>query len=145
MVSAEWAPAPLAQDVARVREGVEACRRRLKTGRNQEQISLDLSQVRVIGDLIELEFSDLASEFAATDEYDQQGFDSPISWLKQVCHVSSGAAGDRVCAGDQLQRLGQSADALAMGEIGFAHFALIARTAAAVGGRFDEGELLRTG
>src|SRR5713101_879079 len=57
--------------------------------------------------------------------------------------MSSGAAGDRVCAGDQLQRLGESADALAMGEIGFAHFALIARTAAAVGGRFDEAELLR--
>ncbi len=57
--------------------------------------------------------------------------------------MSSGAAGDRVCAGDQLQRLEQSTDALAMGEIGFAHFALIARTAAAVGARFDEAELLR--
>src|SRR5260370_10366788 len=30
-----------------------------------------------------------------------------------------------------------------MGEIGFAHFALIARTAAAVGARLDEAELLR--
>src|SRR5712692_7633383 len=57
--------------------------------------------------------------------------------------MSSGAAGDRVCAGDQLQRLEQSTDALAMGEIGFAHFALIARTAAAVGARFDEAELLK--
>ncbi len=143
MVTAEWEVAPPGQDVARLREAVEAFRRRPKTGRTQEQISHELSQVRVICDVIELEFSDLASEFAATDEYDQQGFDSPISWLKQVCHMSSGAAGDRVCAGDQLQRLGESADALAMGEIGFAHFALIARTAAAVGGRFDETELLR--
>src|SRR5260370_31496255 len=145
MVSAEWAPAPLTQDVARLREAVEAFRRRPKTGRTQEQISLELSQVRVIGDLIELEFSDLASEFAATDEYDQQGFDSPISWLQQGCHMSSGAAGDRVCAGGQLQRLGQSAGALAMGEVGFAHLALIARTAAPVGNCFDAAELLRTG
>jgi hypothetical protein len=143
MVSAEWALAPLTQDVARLREAVDAFRRRPKTGRTQEQISLELSQVRVICDVMELEFSDLASEFAATDEYDQQGFDSPISWLKQVCHMSSGAAGDRVCAGDQLQRLEESADALATGEIGFAHFALIARTAAAVGRRFDQAELLR--
>src|SRR5260370_34583972 len=105
MVSAEWAAAPLTPDVARLREAVEAFRRRPKTGRTQEQISLELSQVRVIGDLIALEFSDLASEFAATDGYDQQGFDSPISWLKQGCHMSSCAAGDPVCAGDQLQRL----------------------------------------
>jgi hypothetical protein len=130
-------------DVARLREAVEAFRSRLKTGRTQEQISHELSQVRVVCDLMELEFSDLASEFAATDEYDHQGFDSPISWLKQVCHMSSWAAGDRVCAGDQLRRLGQSAGALAKGEIGFAHYALIARTAAAVGGRFDEAPLLR--
>jgi Domain of unknown function (DUF222)/HNH endonuclease len=143
MVNAEEVVAPLTHEVARLREAVEAFRRRPRTGRTQEQISYELSQVRVICDVIELEFSDLASEFAATDEYDQQGFDSPISWLKQVCHMSSGAAGDRVCAGDQLQRLGESAEALAMGEIGFAHFALIARTAVAVGGRFDEAELLR--
>jgi hypothetical protein len=142
MVSAEEVIAPLTQDMARLREAVEAFRSRPKTGRTQEQISHELSQVRVVCDLIELEFSDLASEFAATDEYDQQGFDSPISWLKQVCHMSGGAAGDRVCAGDQLQRLGQSADALSRGQIGFAHFALIARTAAAVGGRFDEAKLL---
>src|SRR5713226_1487670 len=143
MIAGEGAIAPLSQDVARLRAAVEAFRRRPKTGRTQEQVSHELSQVRVICDVMELEFSDLASEFAATDEYDQQGFDSPISWLKEICHMSGWAAADRVCAGDQLRRLGESADALATGEIGFAHFALIARTAAAVGGRFDEAALLR--
>src|SRR5712692_4783872 len=143
MVNEEGTLAPFMPDVARLRAAAETFRRRPKIGRSQEQISHELVEVRQVCDLIELEFSDLASEFAATDEYDQQGFDSPISWLKQVCHMSSGAAGDRVCAGDQLQRLGESADSLAMGEIGFAHFALIARTAAAVGGRFDEAPLLR--
>ncbi len=143
MVNEEGTLAPFMPDVARLRAAAETFRRRPKSGRTQEQISHELVEVRQVCDLIELEFSDLASEFAATDEYDQQGFDSPISWLKQVCHMSSGAAGDRVCAGDQLQRLGESADSLAMGEIGFAHFALIARTAAAVGGRFDEAPLLR--
>ena len=94
-------------------------------------------------DMLELEFSRMASDFAQTDEYDEQGFDSPISWLKESCHMPGGAAADRVCAGEQLERLGESRAALGMGEIGFAHFALIAHTSAAVGERLDEARLLR--
>jgi hypothetical protein len=122
---------------------VEAFRHRPKIGRTQEQVSHELAQVRQVCDLIELEFSDLASEFSATSEYDLQGFDSPISWIKEVCHMSGGAAADRVSAGHQLQRLSQSEEAVVEGRIGFAHFVLLARTAAALGGRFDEAKLLR--
>src|SRR5712692_11765109 len=143
MISAEELIAPLMPDVARLREAVEAFRRRPKTGRTQEQISLELAEVRQVCDVMELEFSDLASEFAATDEYDLQGFDSAISWIKEICHMSGGAAADRVCAGHQLQRLSQSEEAVVEGRIGFAHFVLLARTSAAVGGRFDETKLLR--
>ena len=74
-------------------------------------------------DMLELEFSRMASDFASTDEYDEQGYDSPISWIKESCHMPGGAAADRVCAGEQLERLGESRAALGMGEIGFAHFA----------------------
>jgi len=81
--------------------------------------------------------------FAQTDEYDEQGFDSPISWIKANCHMTGGAAADRVCVGEQLQRLERSSVAMAFGEIGFAHFALIARTSAAVGERLNEPKLLR--
>ncbi len=102
-----------------------------------------MAELRQVCDLIELEFSDLASEFASTDEYDLQGFDSAISWIKEICHMSGGAAADRVCAGHQLQRLSQSEEAVVEGRIGFAHFVLLARTAAALGGRFDETKLLR--
>src|SRR5260370_1273075 len=109
---------------------------RPKVGRTQEQISHELAELRQVGDLIELEFSDLASEFASTNEYDLQGFDSAISWIKEICHMSGGAAADRVCAGHQLQRLSQSEDAVLEGRIGFAHFVLLARTAAAIGGGF---------
>src|SRR6266851_2942944 len=130
-------------DVARLRAAAEAFRRRPKISRTQEQVSHELAELRQVCDLIELEFSDLASEFAATDEYDLQGFDSAISWIKEICHMSGGAAADRVCAGHQLQRLSQSEDAVVEGRIGFAHFVLLARTAAALGGRFDETKLLR--
>jgi Domain of unknown function (DUF222)/HNH endonuclease len=108
-----------------------------------EAIAAELIRRRQKIDQEELEFSGLAAEFAQTDEHEQQGFDSPISWLKAVCHMSGGAAGDRVCVGQQVEHLGESAVALAAGEIGFAHLALIARTSAALGERLDEAKLLR--
>ena len=102
-----------------------------------------LMQLAIAVDMLNLEFAKVAAAFAETDEYDEQGFDSPISWIKANCHLPGGAAADRVCVGEQLERLGQSRMALGLGEIGFAHFALIARTSAKVGGAFDEARLLR--
>jgi len=107
-----------------------------------EAIATELIRRRQKIDQEELEFSSLAAQFAETDEYDWQGFDSPIGWLKASCHMSGGAAAARICAGQQAEHLGQSSVAMAAGEIGFAHFALIARTSAAVGERLDEGKLL---
>jgi len=102
-----------------------------------------LTQLDFAADMINLEFAKVAAAFAETDEYDEQGFDSAISWIKANCHLPGGAAADRVCVGEQLERLGESRAALGMGEIGFAHFALIAKTAAAVGDGFDEARLVR--
>jgi len=107
-----------------------------------ETLAAELIRRRQEIDQLELEFSYLAAKFAATDEYDWQGFDSPIGWLKANCHLSGGAASARICAGEQVEHLGQSSKAMADGEIGFAHFALIARTSAAVGERLDEAKLL---
>jgi len=102
-----------------------------------------LTQLAFAADMINLEFATVAAAFAETDEYDEQGFDSPISWIKANCHLPGGAAADRVCVGEQLENLGESRMALGLGEIGFAHFALIARTAAKVGERLDESRLVR--
>ena len=111
--------------------------------RSGQEIGAELIRRRQKIDQDELEFSVLAAQFAQTDEYDWQGFDSPTAWLKANCHMGGGAAGDRICAGQQLECLGLSSTAMAAGEIGFAHFALIARTSAAVGERLDEANLLR--
>ncbi len=108
-----------------------------------EEIAVELIRRRQEIDQKELEFSCLAAQFAETDEYDWQGFDSPVAWIKANCHLSGGAAGDRICAGQQIAYLDQSSSAMAKGEIGFAHFALIARTSAAVGERLDQTALLR--
>ena len=107
-----------------------------------EVLAERLIRLRNSIDLLELNFSRMASDFARTDEYDQEGFDSPISWIKANCHMAGGAAADRVCVGEQLEHLGRSAAAVGMGEIGFAHLALIARTSAAVGERLNEPKLL---
>ena len=108
-----------------------------------EEIAAELIRRRQKINQDELEFSVLAAKFAQTDEYDWQGTDSPISWIKANCHMSGAAAVDRICVGEQFQRLGQSARTMAAGEIGFAHFALIAHASAAVGDRLDEAQLLR--
>ena len=107
------------------------------------EIAEELIRRRQKIDQAELEFSRLAAAFAQTDEYDEQGFDSPVSWIKANCHMTGGAAADRVCVGEQLQRLERSSAAIAAGEIGFPHFALIARTSAAVGEQLNEIKLLR--
>ena len=111
-----------------------------------EVLAERLIRLRNSIDLLEVEFSHMASDFARTKQSDEEGCDSPVSWLKANCHMAGGAAADRVCVGEQLghlDRLGESCVALAAGEIGFAHLALIAHTSAAVGERLDERKLLR--
>src|SRR5258708_36838836 len=88
-----------------------------------------LARRRVEMNQDELVFSFVAARFARTDEYEQQGFDSPIQWIKATCHMSGGAAADRVCGGQQLERLADSAAAGAARRIGFATRAHTARTA----------------
>ncbi len=87
-----------------------------------------------------------AAAFATTDEYDQQGSVSPIDWIRHQCHIGGGAAADRVAVGQLASALPESVHATVDGEIGFAHLALIARTAAAVAGSagttLDEALLL---
>src|SRR6267143_523251 len=98
---------------------------------------------RVQMDQDELVWSVVAARFAQTDEYDAQGFVSPFACIKAMCHMSGGAVSARICAGEQLERLDKSVEAVESGEIGFAHFAQIANTSAKVGERLDETTLLR--
>ena len=111
------------------------------------ELAADMTELRRGSDLIELKFSEMAAAFAATNECDAQGSVSPIHWIRLNCHLSGGAAADRVAVGEQVANLSQTTEAMAGGEIGFPHLALIARTASAIaeaGGNapFDEAPLL---
>jgi hypothetical protein len=104
------------------------------TGREMTQARLGelLIELRHGIDLLELGFASCAATFAATDEYDVQGSVSPIDWIRHNCHMSGIAAGRAVTSGEQYGRLLGSVSALDAGEIGFAHFALLASVARAL-------------
>ncbi len=90
-------------------------------------------------DLLELGFASAAAVVAATDEYDAQGSVSPIDWIRHHCHLTRSAAARAVAAGEQVHRLPASVAALEAGDIGFAHFSLLAGTARALSATPTDG------
>src|SRR5438094_628684 len=93
-------------------------------------------------DLLQLEQSRLAAELEAGEEWDRDGFNSPYDWIRINCHLPGNVAGSYLTVGAHLPQLGQSVEAVLKGEIGYAHLAVMARTADAVGAAFDENQLL---
>ena len=92
-------------------------------------------------DLLELGFATGAATFATTDEYDAQGSVTPIDWIRHHCRMSAHAAARSVAAGEQIGRLPATVAALDAGEIGFAHFSLLAGVARAVSATPGSGTL----
>jgi len=97
-----------------------------------------LIQRRRVIDLQEVAFAREAAEFAASDVWDEDGSVSAIDWLRFNCHMAAGAAANAIAVGEILAQLPESHQAVVDGEIGFAHLAVMARTAEALGERFDE-------
>ena len=112
------------------------------------ELAEDLREVARARNLLDLKFSEMAASFAQTDHYDAEGCLSPIHWIRLNCHMTAGAAADRVIVGERLSSVPASVGAMVDREIGFSHVALIAREAEAVaelGGDhkpFDEAVLL---
>ena len=111
------------------------------------ELTADLREVARGRNLLDLKFSEMAAAFAATDEFDREGSYSPIHWIRTNCHMTGGAAADRVAVGEQVERVPQTVEAMAGGQIGFPHLALIAREAEALvesgsEEQFDEAKLL---
>jgi uncharacterized protein DUF222/HNH endonuclease len=101
-----------------------------------------LIQRRRVIDLQELAFAREAAEFALSDAWDEDGSVSPIDWIRFNCHMTSGAAADRVAVGQAMNRMPRTVEAVAEGEIGLAHVTVMARTADALKERFDERPLI---
>lgn len=122
-------------------------RQRPKANRTPEELTAQLIEERHAIDVLELDFSEASGAFVRTGEDGLDGSVSHIDWIRHECKMSMSAAADRVNVGEQLAKLPASAQAVADGEIGFAHFSVIARTASALAGSktaaaFDEHQLL---
>jgi hypothetical protein len=96
-------------------------------------------------DLLELGFATGAATFATTDEYEVQGSVTPIDWIRHHCRMSAHAAARSVAAGEQIGRLPASVAALDAGDIGFAHFSLLAGVARAVSAKPGNGTSVAPG
>ncbi len=103
-----------------------------RVDRTPDALADELTQLRHLIDHLEVRFSQTAAEFAQTNAWEDWGSVSPIQWIRYECKMGGGAAADRVCVGEQLARLPLSSQALADGQIGFAHMAVLARTAEAL-------------
>jgi len=100
-------------------------------------------------DLMRLSLAEEAAEFAATNDYLDDGAATSIDWIRINCHMTGPAAADLVSVGEHVAELPQSVDALADGHIGFGHLVVMARTANALSSSatapaFDERRFLDT-
>ena len=134
-------------DVADLLSAVDRFRQRPKTDRQPQVLAAELKGIRHAADLLELEFSQTAAAFSKTEEYDEQGSVSPIDWIRHQCRMSSGAVWNSLAVGQHLDDLPRSIEAVESAEIGYAHLALMARTAESVQGSstaapFEEDGLL---
>jgi hypothetical protein len=95
-------------------------------------------------DLQELSLAEDAAEFAGRgrDAWEDDGSVSAIDWMRFNCHMTEGAAANSVAVGKTVPRAPESIQALMQGELGYAHLVVMARTALALGDRFDEMALV---
>ena len=103
---------------------------------------MDLIEFRRHIDSLELDFSRRAHAFAEGTQWEDEGFNTPLDWIRINCHMTSTAAADRLAVGERAPELSRSVVAMDAGEIGFAHLTVMARTANAIRGEFDEDRLL---
>src|SRR6266446_112210 len=80
-------------------------------------------------DLLELEFASVAAQFASTNEFEQDGSNTPTDWIRINCHMTGPAAANSIAVGDNLGRLEKSTVGAMSGELGYAHMVVLARTA----------------
>jgi hypothetical protein len=99
-----------------------------------EALGEGLIQCREAGiDPLEAAFAIGVRRFDKSGEYKADGALSAVAWVRERCNLSGGAAAERVNVARQLEALPQFARALAQGDVGFQHVALIARAAENVG------------
>ncbi len=97
-------------------------------------------------DPLEGEFAQGLRRFDKSGEYAADGALDVVGWLRWKCKLSGKAAAERVTVSRQLEKLPETQKALASGEVGYQHVAVMAWTAEHIGTaavRKEETALLR--
>ncbi|HEY8680382.1 MAG TPA: DUF222 domain-containing protein [Candidatus Dormibacteraeota bacterium] len=101
---------------------------------------VELAQFRHRLDLL---MSHLAATLTETRVWDDDGYTTPIQWLREEAKLPTGVACQHVGVGLSLGSVPRSVEALERGEIGFGHLALIVDTSSFYReGSFDEAAFL---
>jgi len=93
----------------------------------------DIVDLRTTIDRLEFQCSRRLDLFARRHGYEAFGFVTLISWLRRACRLLPGAASQRAEVARNLASLPDISNALAAGEIGFHHAAVIAHSVTEVG------------
>ncbi|HEX9364225.1 MAG TPA: hypothetical protein VGA47_10630, partial [Candidatus Dormibacteraeota bacterium] len=92
-----------------------------------EVLAHQLITMRRAIDQLEVRYSRLAAEFAQSEWWDYEGFNSAYDWIRLNCHMTSNSAWTALAVGAREPDLDQSLDAMDSGEIGYAHVGVMAR------------------
>src|SRR2546428_4215517 len=92
-----------------------------------------LRSLRHFIDGLELDFARYAAEFAQSQQWEAEGYNSAADWMRFNCHMNSYAVWNALAVGEQEGKLSQSIAAMKGGEIGFAPLATLGRTADELG------------
>src|SRR5438105_13619364 len=104
-----------------------------KTGLLPEQHASSLITLALARDLLAIEMAEHVGELSKSGAcVDDWGSVSTPDWVRHQCNMPSGAAGDLLHVGEQLQNLTHTMDAVRDGALGVAHAATIARHAQAL-------------
>ena len=107
-----------------------------------------LKQFATLLNTVELARAQQVAAFETTDQWEVEGYHSPIHYLRDSCKLAGAAATSASAVGQHAAQLPESVAAMRKGEIGFAHLVLMAATAETVAEArpevpFDERPLLR--
>ena len=103
----------------------------------------DLVELAQFRHRLDLLMSELAATLMETGVWDDDGYTTPIQWLREEAKLPTGVACQHVGVGLGLDSVPQSVEALKRGEIGFGHLALMVDTASFYReGSFDEAAFL---
>jgi len=97
----------------------------------------------VVRHRVDLLMAELAGTLTDAGLWDEDGYTTPIQWLREEAKLQSGIACQQVSVGLSLGSVPRSVEALERGEIGFGHLALMVDTASFYReGSFDESAFL---